>query len=92
MSFPHTIKDPASVLDYEVDWTNWLSPINDTITSVQWIVPADLTVTQQSHTSTVATVWLSGGTLDVVDMVTCRLTSTGGRTEDYSFLVQIMNK
>ncbi len=74
------LKDPHATLDYGVDWSAWLGA--DTIESVAWSVPAGLTKTAESNTDTVAYVWLSGGTAGTTYQVVCRVTTTGGRTDD----------
>jgi len=84
------VKDPNAVLDYYVDWTRWLN--GDTIATSVWTVPAGLTNANDSHTTTAATVWLSGGTVGEAYKVTNRITTTGGRTEDRSFDVKIAER
>lgn len=42
--------------------------------------------------NTAVRVWLSGGTLGKVAQVTCRVTSSGGRTEDKSISIPIAHK
>jgi hypothetical protein len=88
------IKDPNATLDYVVDFTDWIEETasNDKITSVQWIVPTGLSMMRQSFTETTATVWLSGGTVKKVYQVTCRITTDGGRIEDFSFELQCAEK
>ena len=74
------LKDPHATLDYGVDWATWLGA--DTIASVTWVVPAGLTLVSQSNTTTVAYVWLSGGTAGTTYQVVCRVTTAGGRIDD----------
>ena len=80
-------KDPNAVLDYTIDWIRWLS--GDQIATSQWLVPTGLMKLADSKTASSATVWLSGGTAGQSYTVTNRITTTGGRTEDRSFLVKI---
>ena len=80
-------KDPNAVLDYSVDWAKWLD--GDTIATSVWTVPAGLTKVSDTNTTTKTTVWLSGGTADQSYTVTNRITTTGGRTEDRSFIVKV---
>lgn len=103
---PLIVKDPDASLDYKVAWKDWLD--GDTLASVAWDVPAGLTGSNQSintggsvtidgvlhPASTVATIWLSGGTLGDVYTVRCRATSanTPARVDDRSFRVKIANK
>ena len=84
------VKDPNAVLDYYVDWTRWLN--GDTIATSVWTVAAGLAVANDTHTTTAATVWLSGGTVGETYKVTNRITTTGGRTEDRSFDVKIAER
>jgi len=79
------VKDPDAGKDYAVDWASWLG--TDTIAESEWIVPAGLTQGEDSHTTTKATVWLSGGTDQARYVVTNRITTAAGRTEDQSFIV-----
>lgn len=84
-------KDPHAVLDYAMDWTDWLA--TDTITGTPlWTVPAGLTKDSQSNTTSVATVWLSGGVLGMVYPVTCRITTAAGRTDERSFRIKIIER
>jgi len=83
-------KTAAEVLDYVVDDSLFLG--SDTIASVTWLVsPAGVTIGSTSNTSSTATIWLSGGTVGVTYVVTCRITTAGGRTKDYSFNLRIVN-
>lgn len=75
-------KDPNAVLDYTVDWTDWLTPVADVIVSVEWVPSTGITVVSSSNTSTTATAFVSGGVVDADEFVTCRITTAGGRTDD----------
>jgi hypothetical protein len=84
-------KDPDAVLDYSVDWSKWLA--GDQITTSIWSVddPA-IEVADDSNTSTRATVWLSGGVASESYTVTNRITTSGGRTDDRSFVIQVQDR
>lgn len=84
-------KDPEAVLDYKVLWGPWL-PDTDVIEDSQWIVTGTLAVDNSSFTSTDTTVWLSGGTVGEREIVTNRITTADGRTEDYSFHIIVREK
>lgn len=83
-------KDPNATLDYSLEWAEWLG--EDTLTGAEWIAPEDLTVESSNFTNTLATVWLSGGTLQEKYTVTCRITTAGGRVDDRSISIQIKEK
>lgn len=76
------VKDPSEVLDYTIDWTDWLNGGTISGTPV-WTVPSGMTKVSQSNTTTAATVVLSGGTAGVSYDVSCAVTTsadTGERT------------
>lgn len=78
-------KNTAAVLDYERDWSTWLG--EDTISTSTWIVPGGITVNNESHTPTAATIWLSGGTEGRDYELINRVTTAGGRTEEARVLI-----
>lgn len=81
------VKDPSAKLDYMVDWSAWLGA--DTIATSIWVTPAGLTASAPSSTTTTATVWLESGTVGSQYLVTNRITTAGGRTNDRSILIQV---
>ena len=85
------IKDPDAVLDYSVDWSKWLA--GDQIATSDWFVsdPA-LVAAGGSNTPTRATAWLSGGTAGQSYTVTNQITTSGGRTDERSFTIQVQER
>lgn len=77
-------KDPDSTLDYLWDWAAWLG--EDTIAAAQIVVsPAGLTAGVPTvEDDTAVRCWLSGGTLGTRYDVTCRITTAGGRIDDWT--------
>jgi len=84
------LKDPDAVLDYSVDWSDWLD--GDTITASQWIVPVGLTLDSSTNSTTATTVWLSGGAVRFRYSVTNRITTASGRVDDRSIVVQVVER
>jgi hypothetical protein len=85
------IKDPDAVLDYSVDWSKWLA--GDQIQNSGWSVSdAAIEATDDSNTPTRTTVWLSGGVAGQAYTVTNRITTSGGRTDDRSFVIQVQDR
>lgn len=83
-------KDPDSRLDWAINWAGdpdsdepgpWLVG-DDTIATSQWLVPSGLNKVAEDMTTTVTTVWLTGGDLGKKYDVVNRITTTQGRTED----------
>lgn len=83
-------KDPDAILDYTVDWSRWLG--TDTIATSQWTVPTGLTEVTATNTPTSATVWLSGGTAGQAYTVTNRITTSGGRTDERSVVINVRDR
>jgi hypothetical protein len=79
-------KDPSAVLDYQINWADWL-PDGDTLSTSTWTAETGLTVDSESETTTAATVWLSGGTATEDYVVTNEVVTAGGRTDQRSILV-----
>lgn len=85
-------KDPDAVLDYVFDWTDWLAPLADVIVSVEWVPSAGITVVSSSNTSATATAFASGGVVDADEFLTCRITTSGGRTDDRTIRFSITQR
>lgn len=83
-------KDPNAVLDYRVDWSEWLA--GDTIVASTWVVESGIVNDLDTFNTTMAVIWLSGGTLGEIYTVTNRITTALGRIDDRTFLVEIKNK
>jgi hypothetical protein len=84
------LKDPAAVLDYQIDWSSWLGV--DTITSSSWTASTGLTVDSDSNTTTTATVWVSGGTAGTTYQLTNRITTAGGRTDERTISISCQDR
>lgn len=83
-------KDPDATLDYTVDWEVWLA--GDTIATSQWTVPSGLTKASESNTTTTATAWISGGTVGQVYSIKNSIVSAGGRVNNQSLEITIVEK
>ena len=85
-------KDPNAILDYTFDWTAWLLPILDTISTATFLPDSGITVQSSSHTTTTATAFVTGGTVDTTQNLICRITTAGGRTDDRTIQLKIVNR
>jgi len=83
-------KDPNSTLDYHINWGTWLA--GDTISTSTWAVPTGLVKVSDSKTSTLTTIWLSGGTVGGGYSVVNAITSAAGRKEDATLLFTVRKK
>ncbi len=89
-------KDPDALLDYLWDWSTYLG--DDTITDAVFYVndnpettvdPDYVAIEDSSFTDTTATVWLSGGVVNIKSVITCHIVTAGGREDDRSLYLTI---
>ena len=85
------LKDPDAVLDFAVDWSDWLSD-GETISSHTVTVQSGITKDSDSESAGVVTVWLSGGTAGSTYEVTVQTVTSAGRTDDRTFTVMIIER
>jgi len=87
------IKDPDSVLDYKFDWSSWLDA-GETITVSTVTTPAGIIKDSDSitDTNTSVTVWLSGGIAGVNYKIANKITTSAGRTDERSIIINMLNK
>lgn len=83
-------KDPDAVLDYMVDWTNWLA--GDTIATSTWSADTGITIDSNTNTTTVATVWLSGGVAGEQYQVTNHIITAMGREDDRTIRIRLSER
>ena len=88
-------KDPADILDYEVD----ISPAligneRDAIATLAVAItpsnPGDLTLTSAATDGAVAVLWLSAGQAGTVYTITIAITTLNGRTVQRSVLLPVL--
>jgi len=78
-------KTPNEVLDYTVDWRNWLG--SDTISTDSWEVDTGITAGTTIDNGALRTIWLSGGTAGTTYKITNIIETVGGRTAKRSFYI-----
>ena len=84
------VKDPSAILDYSLDWGPWLD--GDTIITSVWILESPLTNDSDSNTTTTTEIFISAGDLGSNYVVTNRITTAGGRTDERSFEIRVRNR
>ena len=81
-------KNPTSVLDYTINWSEWLDG-NDYITSSSWTGNSiNITLNNDSFTTTTTTVWVSGGVTGEVYILENIITTALGRTEKQYLIIE----
>lgn len=90
------LKQPAEIKDYDVDYSLWLTPMQDTLDNVEAKVeclddPDDISmvVERVSITTTLMKVWVKGGTDGYAYKVTLYAVSTGGRLDESELIFAV---
>lgn len=93
---PTIVKDPNAVLDYTLDWTDWLAGITDTIATATAALTGGLVLDDITHDDTTVTLWLSGGTVGSTGSARVRITTVGTgarpRTDDRTVYFKIKER
>lgn len=93
----YIIKDPAAILDYTLDWSEWL-PSGDEISSatvtIQTITGDALPLTLDSSSSTTSTTTaiISGGTAGNKYNVEYTITTTDSKTDSRNFRIFVQER
>ena len=85
------VKDPQDTVWYTVDWADWLDT-GETVSSTDWTVPAGITQSAATATSTTSLIKLSGGTAGVTYKIACKATTSASQVVERSFLVPVKNR
>ena len=85
------IKDPDENLDYSFNWADYLSPTSDTIESVVFAA-VGATLGTVSHTTTLATAFVSGGVSGSTATLSCAITTAQGRVVQRSIYLRIKDR
>jgi hypothetical protein len=90
-------KDPYSVLDYSLDWTNWM-PAGDTITSITVTAEtisgdsSPLTIDSTTNTSYIVTANISGGTAGNIYNIEFKIVTTNGLRDSRNFRIKVLER
>lgn len=88
---PSYTKDPDATLDYGFDWSDWLATA-ETISASTWTVPTGITKVSDSRSTTMTTIWLSGGTVNTDYSVINHITTSAGRVDDRTILIKVRQR
>lgn len=93
--WPHRLsvpKDPDAVLDYQIDWSDWLAD-GESIAASEWIV-VGATIDSEESTATVSTAWLSGGVAGSLIALTNRITTDNvpARVDDRTLIIKVVER
>jgi|TARA_A100001391_G_C4849946_1_gene219432 hypothetical protein len=84
-------KDPFAVLDYSLDFTDWM-PAGDTINTISVSADSGITVDSTSKTDYVATATLSGGTAGTIYNIEYRITTTNALQDSRNIRIKVLER
>lgn len=92
MSIGNYFQDPSAILDYRLDWTDWLD--GDTITSGTFSASPTLPaiIIQQATGTAIGTVWIANGISGVTYEINHHIETLGGRTDERTFSIAIVDQ
>lgn len=84
-------KGPNAILDYPMNWADWLQP-EETIITSEWRVSDGITKGSDYNTADATVVWLSTCIAGQTYTITNRINTSAGRQEERSFRVKVSNR
>jgi hypothetical protein len=84
---PYYVHDPRARLPVQVDWSAWLTQEQTTITGSTWTATAGITTDGPAFSSTVATIFVSAGTVGTTYTLRNTITCANGITDSRSIRV-----
>jgi hypothetical protein len=87
MTIPYE-KTSNEILNYPVDWSSLIGV--ETILTSTWVLDAGITLNSSSNTSTTTTAVISGGSQGTSYRVTNRITTSGSRTMERGFWLNVL--
>jgi hypothetical protein len=86
-------KDPADKQRYRMDWSAFLAPLADTVTTSTWSANG-MTLSNPAidPDGLGATTWISGGEAGHIYTVSNRIDTTDGRTVERSFKLEVQER
>lgn len=86
-------KQPADVLDYDIDASEWLTAGDNVISAAVTITPAGaMTNSNKTVSDDRIKIWLSGGDDGVTYKVTTIITTEDARTKEVDFEVKVKDE
>ena len=98
MNLGNFTKQPVEIIDYDIDYSEWLSPVVDTVASTTAIVTSAteaapmLEIDSIMESSTTVKLWVSGGTGGVSYKVTVQMTTAGGRLDESELVFKVKDR
>ena len=89
MNLGYFRKQPVEVLDYDIDYSEWLTEGDNVESAIVEVAPNGLVVESVFINDPRVKVWLSGGTDSVQYKVTVTATTAEGRVKQEEFKIRV---
>jgi hypothetical protein len=92
ITWPYSVRvpmDPDAVLDYAIDWSDWLAD-GETISSATWTV-SGATKGTDSVVGGIATVWLSVPSGSQISAA-CLVATDSGRSDERTLIIPVAER
>ena len=83
--------DPDAVLDYAFNWTRWLADAETIDAHSVTVVNGEATIGSATREGGIVTVFISDAAEPLV-RITCRITTSQGRTDDRTITLRVRNR
>ena len=90
MTFSAPIKDPDSVLNYSLDWSEWLD--GAAIDDHEVTASDGITIDSSSVEGAAVLWWLSGGEAGRTYRITVEVSASDGRVDQRSVIVRVRDR
>jgi hypothetical protein len=85
-----TDKFSVEKLRYDFDFADWLAGASDTLSSYAFVKTGDVTLSNESQSGGVCSVFVAAGTVDAAATVTCNVTTAAGRIKSKKLVFNII--
>jgi hypothetical protein len=87
-------KDPDAILDYSTDWRPWLTQAGDSLASFAAFAAsgASITIDAVINTAGIISAIVSGGQVNELEPVTYHVETVGGRTDERTIYLKIVER
>ena len=82
-------KQPVEIIDYDIDYSEWLTPGDNVQAASVEVVPVGLTVESTFINDPRVKIWVSGGTTGTTYKLTVTMTSDDGRIKQDEFRLKV---
>lgn len=89
MAIDSVEKQPAEIMSFDIDFSEWLTNRGETAASASAVVAVGITLVSTSLIGSAVRCRFSGGTTGTTYKCTVTLTTTSGLTKEYDFNIKV---